>query len=120
MYYQANKIASKTRTTTPSLTDQSQADSTDLNIILKNHKFNAPALGRGAAEAPRYEDYSNLPTDYREAIELARQMEATKKQLPPQLRTLPTDQLLNLTPEQLAKILTPQQPTPKPAEEEKK
>lgn len=119
MYYQANKIASKTRTTEPSLTDQSQAASTDVNVILKGHKFGQPALGRGAAQAPAFEDYTNLPDDYRQAIELARQLPNTWGKLPPQLRNIPIDQLINKTPNELTAMLTPK-PADPPAEKEEK
>lgn len=116
MYYQANKIKSKTRTTTPSLTDQSAAPSTDVNVILANHKFNEPALGRGAAEAPQYEDYTNLPDDYRQALELARQLPNTWGKLPPVLQGIPIDQLINKTPNEINAMLIPAQPPAKPPE----
>lgn len=119
MIYQLNKLASKTRTTDPSLTDQSQRDSTDINVMLKGATFGNLEYGKGAAPAPMAQDYSNLPGDYRDLIEFARQLPSYIGQLPPQLRDIPPDRLMQMTPAELTAIMKPPAPTPAPTEEPK-
>jgi len=120
MYYQLNRIKARTRTTTPTLTDQSQLKNTDINLMLGNFEFGDVKTGVGAAAAPTYEDYSEVPTDFRDIIELQRQLPNTRQKLPPALQGIPIDQLLNLTQQQLLEILTPPAPEPaKPTEEPK-
>jgi len=107
MYYQLNKIAARTRTTEPSMTDQSAADSTNVNVILKNAKFGQLEVGKGAATPPMYEDTTNLPEDLRDMMELARQLPGYIGQLPTELRDIPLDVLMNMTPEDIRTRLTP-------------
>lgn len=107
MYYQLNKIASRTRTTDPSMTDQSAADSTNVNVILKNAKFGNLDFGKGAAKAPHYTDTTNLPADLRDMMELAKQLPGYIGQLPPELRDIPLDQLMAMTAEDIRTRLTP-------------
>lgn len=111
MFYQMNKLASKTRTTTPSLTDQSQRDSTDINVMLKGATFGNLEFGKGAAPAPVAQDYSNLPGDFRDMLEFTRQLPTYIGQLPPQLRDIPPERLLALTPAELTAILKPAKPS---------
>lgn len=117
MFYQINKMASKTRTTAPSLTDQSQRDSTDINVMLKGATFGNLEFGKGAAPAPVAQDYTNLPGDYREMIELTRQLPQYIGQLPPQLRDIPPERLIAMQPAELLAIMKPPAPTPAPTEE---
>lgn len=122
MFYQLNKIASRTRTTEPSATDQSQANSTDINIILKGASFGNLEFGKGAAPAPVYNDYSNLPADFRDLIEMSRQLPGYVGQLPPQLRDIPLDVFMSMTPDDIRTRMAPPAPPPedKKPEEEKK
>lgn len=117
MFYQLNKIRTRTRTTKPSLTDQSQADSTDINIMLKGVTFGNLEYGKGAADAPQETDYTNLPDDYRDAIEFGRQLPKFRGDLPPALRDIPIPTLLNLTPAELMARLKPAETPPKKDEE---
>lgn len=113
MYYQINKVRSRTRTTEPSMTDQSQRSNTDINVMLSGYKMGEITTGRGAAAAPQYEDYANVPGDLRDMIELSRQMPTTRNKLPPALRDIPQDQLLSLSMDELQAILVPPAKPPK-------
>ncbi|QXP08238.1 MAG: internal scaffolding protein [Arizlama microvirus] len=99
---------------TPTMTDQSQAKDTDLNVIMK--KYAVTGRVPGAPGQPIYGDFTNLPTDLRGMIEEARSIKERRKSLPPQLRDKPMEELLALTPEQLTTILTPPEQPAKPEE----
>lgn len=108
MYYAANKAASITFTDLdkdPTLTDQSQANDTDINVIVKRYGIHAQAPGNPAQ--PMYGDFSGLPTDLRGFIEVGRTLEENRQRLPEPLRDKPIEELFALTPEQLTAILTP-------------
>lgn len=110
--YHDNKARARTRNTQPTLTDQSQARETDINVIVGRYGISGQVPA--PAQEPMYGDFSNVPTDLRAAIETARQLETHRKQLPQQLAEMPLEQILALTPEQLTNILTPPAPTPAP------
>lgn len=102
----------------PTETDQSGAAETDLNVILKRYAQSGTIQSHGLP--PMYEDWTELPEDFRGFIHKARELGALQDKLPAQLRNLPTEALLALTREQLSTILTPPaQPTDKPKEEAK-
>lgn len=116
MYYQLNKLKSRTRSTRPTLTDQSQARETDINVIVKRYGIgNGQAPGR--AGEPMYGDFTQLPDDLRGFIETARTIEQHKRNLPKELRDMAVHDILALTPEQLTAKLTPPAPTPAPTGE---
>lgn len=108
-----NKELAVTRDTTPTLTDQSQAKDSDINIIIKlmGHTGTVP----GAKGEPMGGDFTGLPTDLRGFIEKAREINTLQRALPPQLNGKTLDELVKLTPDELKQILTPA-PTP-PTEE---
>lgn len=111
--YYERKALLRTRTTTPTMTDQSEAAGTDINIVL-GHML---ATGHPPREKePIYGDFSELPEDLRGFIHQARSIGRRRTQLPPQLREMPVSELLALTKERLSEILTP--PAPKPVKEE--
>lgn len=89
----------------PTETDQSSANSTDLNVIIR--QFAITGRAPGAPTEPLYGDFTNLPTDLRGYIEESRNIHKIRRNLPEQLRNLPIEQLLTLTPQQLTTILTP-------------
>lgn len=104
-----------TRTTKPSLTDQSMAKDTDLNVIVGKFLKGHPAPG--SARTPIHgADLYDFPTDLREAIEMARSLDEKRAQLPEQLRDMPMEQLMVLNRDELTRILTPPATPPEPKE----
>lgn len=95
---------------TPSLTDQSQANDTDINVIVKRYGIHGQAPG--ASTPPQFGDFTGLPDNLRDMIEMARTIEARRKELPQQLAEMPIEDILALTTDQLTTILNP--PAPKP------
>lgn len=116
MGYAENKAKAAYRNTEPSLTDQSQAHECDMNVIVTKFLRNGTLPQRQGT--PITEDLSQLPTDFREMLELTRQISKLHQDLPPQLAGIPIDQLRTLTTAQLTAILTP--PAAPPAKEEPK
>lgn len=113
MSYEENKRRAVTVDNTPSLTDQSAADDTDLNVIVRQYLTQGTA--RGNPENATYGDFTQLPTDLRGFIELGRTLQDTIEELPLALRATPLDELVQMTNEQIARILTPAEPV-KPTE----
>lgn len=111
MNYQRNKELSKTRDRTPTLTDQSQARETNINIIVG--RMLKTGQVPGAPKQPLYLDTSEMPETLAEAYEQIKALQSQRAKLPEQLRGMPIEQLLSLTPEQLNSIL---KPPAKPAE----
>lgn len=101
--------------TEPSLTEQSLANETDINVIIS--RFAVSGTVPGAAGEPIYADFTQLPTDLRGFLETAQRLDQLRSSLPPALRSKPVEELLTLTPEQLKTILTPKpaEDPPKPA-----
>lgn len=114
MNYYSNKKLSRTRTTTPSLTDQAGARETDINIIVG--RMMKTGQLPGAPLPPIYGDFTVFPTDLRSMIETARTLRDHHDKLPKPLRDLTPEQLLGLTAEQLHAIMKPptSQPTTEP------
>lgn len=108
MIFQANKRRAITHTTKPTETDQSQARDTDINVIVKQFLVHGQAPGHN--KQPINADFTQLPTDLRGFIEMGQSLAELKAKLPDQVRELPTEELLALTPEQLLNKLTPPQP----------
>lgn len=92
------------RTTTPTMTDQAGAANTDLNIIVTQFLKTGQSPSKGT---PIYGDFTEFPRDLKTAIERAASVNRLRKGLPTQLRELPIEQLLGLTPEKIREILTP-------------
>lgn len=114
--WKENKANAVFINTEPTMTDQSQAESTDINIII--HQF----LRTGHAPAgkqPIYGDFSELPDDLRGFIEMGRGMTSLVNQLPEQLRDIPVEQLLTMTNDEIvAKLQPPDAPSDKPKDEQ--
>lgn len=108
-YYAKNRLRARTINTEPTLTEQSMARDTDINIIVQ--KFRITGRVPGTQQQPMAGDFTNLPTDLRGFIETAKSIKDVRKQLPPQLREMPIEELLSLTPDKLTSILTPDTPT---------
>lgn len=92
-----------TRSTKPSLTTQDLANETDINIIMKQQHITG--FVPGPAKPPVYGDFSQLPTDLKGFISLGRSLNTLMTRLPPELQGMKREELLALTPEQLAKKL---------------
>lgn len=102
-YNRARALA--TRDDTPTMTDQSQANDTDINVIVKRYGVHGQVPGTNAQ--PTYEDLVNFPDNLRDLIDTARGINDHLDKLPPQLKTLSFGELMALTNEQLTHILTP-------------
>jgi len=104
--YYARKEAAKFCNTMPTMTDQAGARDTDINIFVKT-------MGVGVSKDPgnaAYHDWTQMPDDLRETIEQARSVQSYIAKLPPQLRDLPIEQLLDLQADEITNILTPAKP----------
>jgi hypothetical protein len=101
----------------PTLTDQSQANDTNINVIVKRYGVHAQAPG--GSTPPIYGDFTGLPTDLRGMIETARTINEQRERLPKALQDMPIEELLSLTNEQLTTILTPPAKTPADQENQK-
>lgn len=116
-YYHENRKRARTTNNEPTKTDQSQAASTDLNLIIKQYGIT------GRVPAPTAEpmsgDFTQLPDNLRDMIETARMLDTMRAKLPKDLRHKPLEELVLLTHEQLHNILHPA-PAPTPATTEEK
>lgn len=90
--------------TMPTMTDQSAAANTDLNVIVNQFLKTGQTASRST---PVYGDFSQLPDNLRDAIDQARSVQRLRSTLPPQLRERTTEELLALTAEDIARILAP-------------
>lgn len=93
----------------PTLTDQSAASQTDLNIIVNQFLKTGQSNSRSV---PRYGDFTGIPQDLRGIIETSRSVQRLRGNLPEKLKGLSVQELLALTPEQINAIINP--PAPKP------
>jgi hypothetical protein len=103
MFYQRNRELAVTYDDTPSLTDQSQAHETDINVIVG--RMGITGTVPGAPGEPLYGDWTNYPHDLREFIETARTVDTLKEKLPAQLTNMSVEEILALTPDQLTALL---------------
>lgn len=108
--YRTQKEAAKYRSTKPTLTDQSQAADSDVNVIMA--KYAVTGTAPGAAGEPLYGDFSKLPKDLRGMIEMARGIEKLRGELPAQLAQLNVADLVEMDDKTLADLLKPAQTTP--------
>lgn len=109
MHYAINKAASRTVTTQPTLTDQSQAHETDINVIVR--RFATSGRVPGTQRAPLSGDFTQLPNDLRGFLDAAKDLKRLRGNLPKELQGKSTEEILALTPDQLQTILTPLEPT---------
>lgn len=101
----------------PSMTDQAAAQDTDLTQIIRKYRLTGQLQGD---KVPLFGDFTMLPDNYRDMVEMARSMKEKQASLPPELRKLSIQELINLTPDQVKAILQPEQPEKKPANQEPK
>lgn len=103
-----NKAKAVTYPDPVSLTDQSQAKETDINVIVA--KMGITGTVPGSPQEPMYGDWTHLPTDLRGYIETARELETLRAQLPEQLKTRSVEDIIAMKPETLAELLKPANP----------
>ena len=113
-FYKANKAAARYHNTEPSLTDQSQANDTDVNVIVKKFAITGQAPG---GRTPNYGDFTQLPKDLRELLAMNKSVKGYRDTLPEQLRDLEIEELLALSEQDITKILTPKEEPKKEAEQ---
>lgn len=107
-YEQYKKRASLLATvnTDPSEADQSGAEDTDVNVIVK--RYGVYGTVPGGTKPPEFgTDYSEVPNDLRDVIESARMLEIYRGELPEALRALNVEDLITMTPQAIADILNP-------------
>jgi len=102
----------------PTLTDQSQANDTDINVIVKRYTMHGQLPQ--TKQTARYGDFTEIPDNLRDLLELGKKAEQHRQALPDELKKLSTAQLLSLRPEQLKAIITPPATTPTDNKEETK
>lgn len=105
MNHEQRRAKGRTMNDGKSLTDQSQADDTNINVILR--KYGVTGVAKGVAGQPQYVDHTTLPKDLREAMEMARSADRLLLELPTQLRDKTVEELSKLTLEQIDAILHP-------------
>jgi len=111
--YQKNRLRARTVNNEPTMTDQSAAAETDINVIVRD--FMKHGTAPGADSEPLYGDFTELPNNLRDFIETARTMNQNRNNLPQALRDLPVEQLLTFPVEELKKLIDPpKQEEPKP------
>jgi len=109
----------ETRNTDPSLTDQSGAASTDINVIM--NQFLKTGTLPGQDKEMVHGDFTTLPNDLREAIDQSRSISKLRRGLPEPLASLPIEKLLALKWGEADTLLKPvsKPETAKPKEEAK-
>lgn len=110
--YLARKEAAKYRSSKPTMTDQSQASDTDVNIIMG--KFGIGGTVNVQGKQPIYADFTGLPQNLADMIRMARRTAELRQTLPNQLKQMPDEKLFALTKDELTNILTPPAPSPEP------
>lgn len=110
--YKRNKQRAIFNNDEPTMTDQSQADDTNVNTIMR--KYRITGVAPGAPKAPIYADFTEIPTSLQELMAEAQRLPGHIDALPPQLKGMPMEHLLSLTPTDLQTILRPK-PAPTPA-----
>lgn len=108
------ELRAKARTTNnePTQTDQSEARETDLNVILTRYAQSGTVQSHG--KEPMYMDWTEMPEDLQGYLHARAQLEERRLELPPQLRDIPTEELLYMTPEAITARLTPATPPAQP------
>lgn len=94
----------KTSNTEPTLTDQSAAGATDINIIVTQFLRTGQTP---QSKQMQYGDFTQLPEDLRGFIEMGRSIEENRNKLPEALREIPVEHLVRMTNEQINGILAP-------------
>jgi len=101
MRYQINRLLARTENYEPTKTDQSQRDGTDINVIVDM----AMKTGQmpGPTTEPIYADFAALPDGLREFLDLNREQEQIRRELPEALKGMSTSEIANSDPRDLQK-----------------
>lgn len=110
--YNQRKERAKYRPTKPTKTDQSQANDTDINVIVK--RYAATGVAPGNAAEPMHGDFTGLPRDLRGLIEQARSIERLRGELPKELQNLTVEDLVVMDNDALKAYLQPAKPANTP------
>lgn len=115
--WRKNKIHAIFINTEPTLTDQSSARDTDINVIVA--QFGIHGQVPQGAKPPIYGDFTEHPESLRETIEMSRRIQDHRQRLPDALKNLSLEELLALTPETLREKLKEAEEAAKPTDEPK-
>lgn len=107
MGYAENKAASRRPIVGETMTDQAGAAATDINIIVE--KMRATGTFPAGAKQPMYVDMSQLPDNLRDMLEMSRNIESQRNNLPEALRHLSTAELLAKKPEEISLMISEQE-----------
>lgn len=113
MTYKARKDAAIYRPTKPTMTDQSQASDTDVNVIVRKYAVSGTVPGHQGQ--PLYGDFTQMPRDLRELIQRARSIERLRGELPKTMQSLTLQDLVDMDNEALISYI---QPAAQPATKE--
>lgn len=102
--YYRNRQRARTINTKPSMTEQSQAHDTDINVIVGRFLGTGQAPGRLGEPIPDA-DMTNFPKDLREAIDKSREVHNLLRQLPEGLQDTPVHELLAMSGKELNDVL---------------
>lgn len=100
--YKRNKAAAIFNSNKPTKTDQSQASTTDINVIVTQFLRTGHSPGQ---QQPIYGDFTEFPPDLQTMFQLASSVKEKIAALPIELQGLPLEQLAQLTPEDINTIL---------------
>lgn len=104
MGYAENKARSKIITIGETMADQAGAEATDINVIVK--KMAATGSMPTSTKQPFYADMSELPNNLRDMLEMGKQVDNHRAQLPKALQHLTTGELINTDPKQLQRMIS--------------
>jgi len=100
--YTTNAKLAEYHDNTPTMTDQSGARDTDINVIVG--QFGISGTVPGTQGTAQNLDLTEIPTDLRSMIEKARELNELKNGLPPEYQHLSTEELLTTPPAALAQL----------------
>lgn len=103
MGYYDNRKRARTETIGVTKTDQSQRELTDINVIVRN--LGMTGQMQGHARAPIYADFSALPEDLRGFLEMGKELQEHRANLPEELQHLDNQQIVDADPRELARII---------------
>lgn len=109
-HYMLQKNAAKTKTTEPTLTDQTGANDTLITTIVRRATVGGEIPQRPGE--PQYLDWRQIPTSLVDMIKLARSAKEARRRLPKALQEMTDEQLYKLTYDELKSIVEPKPADP--------
>lgn len=107
MGYAQNKERTRTLTIGETKTDQSGAPGTDINVIVKKMQQTG-SMPTGSKPPIWGADLSEIPDNLRDMLEMSRNIDAHRNQLPHELQGLSTAELISTPPKRLQEMMTEQ------------